>query len=108
MISRSAPPTQPPLPSQYQSNNKHNSVDYLESESGSNDPYDVSYEEQHRGRHQFPLDSPASSSHEYFAAGPVMGSAQKVDIQRTASSALAEIIGRKQMDVVGGGGGRYI
>lgn len=120
-ISRSVPASEPapPLPSQYhnqsqnQSTKKHDSVDYLESEvdseSGSINPYDDAYEapSAHQGRHRFPLDSPASSSYEYFAAGPIMGSAQKVDVQRGASSALAEIISRKQVDLAGTGG-RYL
>lgn len=96
-VARSPPP---PLPSKTRD---RDSVDYLDSASDIDDPYDDVHEER-----RFPLASPASSSQEYFAAGPVMGSAQKVDMHRTAAStALAEIISRKKVDS-GGGDRHYI
>lgn len=91
MATRTPPP---PLPTKNRGHDRdRDSVDYLDTASNrSDDPYDDQYEDK-----RFPLASPASSSQEYFAAGPVVGSAQRVDMHRTPASALAEIISRKKL-----------
>jgi hypothetical protein len=87
----------PPLPS-----HKHDrdSVDYLDSPAPADDPYDDVHEEM-----RYQLASPASSSVEYFAAGPTMESANRVNVQQSASNALAEVISRKKYQ---DGSARYI
>jgi hypothetical protein len=80
----------PPLPT-----NSHvyerDSVDYLDSDI--EDPYDDINEER-----RLPIASPVSSSVEYFAAGPVVGSANRVNVNVNggASAALAEVMARKR------------
>ena len=86
----------PPLPTKscvYE----RDSVDYLDSDSDIEDPYDDRNEVR-----PMPIASPASSSVEYFAAGPVVGSANIVNVGGAA--ALAEVIRKKNE----GSGVRYI
>lgn len=93
----------PPLPpktythqNQYQHHDR-DSVDYLSSPH--EDPYDDVYEAR-----RLPIPSPATSQLEYFAAGPKVESANRVNVQHSASGALAEVICRKKLNE----GGRYI
>jgi hypothetical protein len=86
----------PPLPTKTHVYER-DSVDYLDSDQ--DDPYDDRNEER-----RLPIASPASSSVEYFAAGPVVGSANRVNVGG-ASAALADVINRKRMEQ--GSGVRY-
>jgi hypothetical protein len=54
---------------------------------------------------RYQLASPASSSVGFFAAGPTMESANRVNVQQSASNALAEVISRKKFQ---DGSARYI
>jgi hypothetical protein len=93
----------PPLPSKVY---ERDSVDYLDSEAEF-DPYDDINEEK-----RLPVASPASSSVEYFAAGPVMESVNRVNVgggrypSHSASAALEEVISKKRLEQ--GSGVRYI
>jgi hypothetical protein len=88
----------PPLPSMaYANQYDRDSVDYLDSPR--DDPYDDSYEDR-----RLPVASPAISQVEYFAAGPRVESANRVNVQHSASGALAEVISRKKLNE----GARYI
>lgn len=92
----------PPLPTKVY---ERDSVDYLDSEPEF-DPYDDINEEK-----RLPMASPASSSVEYFAAGPVMESVNRVNVggrypSHSASAALEEVISKKRLEQ--GSGVRYI
>jgi hypothetical protein len=80
----------PPLPTKHEHVHERDSVDYLDSDI--EDPYDDNNEEK-----RAQIASPASSSVEYFEAGPVVGSANRVNLGgSSASAALAEVITKKR------------